>query len=144
VWRAGLGVVVYAVLAELCHLLGYGSELQWALGLAFLGSVLTSFVAACKDTIRGFERADIPAYAHVGQQILWAGLVAPVLLLGGRMRSVIAVNVVTQAVVLALILRTLRSVGVGKLSLQRGAFKSLLVGARRSSSSGSRWRYSRT
>jgi O-antigen/teichoic acid export membrane protein len=69
-WRAALGLVVYAALAALCHILGYSSEMQWALGLVFVAAVLTSFVAACKDTIRGFERADIPAYAHVGQQLI--------------------------------------------------------------------------
>src|SRR5450432_4092447 len=32
-WRATLGAVVYAVLAVVCHLLGYDSRVQWALGL---------------------------------------------------------------------------------------------------------------
>jgi O-antigen/teichoic acid export membrane protein len=127
-WRAGLGVVVYVVLAALCRLLGYGPELQWALGLSFLGAVLTLFVAGCKDTIRGFERADIPAYVHVGQQLLWACLVIPVLFFGGRMRSVLITGDVTIAIALLFVLRTLRPVGVGKLSFQRSAFKSLFVG----------------
>jgi O-antigen/teichoic acid export membrane protein len=127
-WRAALGIVVYVALAALCRFLGYGAELQWALGLTFFGTVLTSFVAACKDTIRGFERADIPAYAHIGQQFFWALLVAPVLLLGGRMRSVLVVTIVTQVVVLIAVLRTLRPVGVGKLNVQRSALKSLFVG----------------
>src|SRR4051812_35119330 len=56
--RLGIAIIVYPLLAALCHLLGYGSDLQWALALTYLGYVLTSFVAACKDTIRGFERAD--------------------------------------------------------------------------------------
>jgi O-antigen/teichoic acid export membrane protein len=128
VWRAALGVVVYAVLALGCHVLGYGSEMQWAFALAFVASVLTSFVAACKDTIRGFERADIPAYAHVGQQLLWALLVVPVVLLGGRMRSVLLVGVVTLIIVLIAILRTLGPVGVNRLRVERSAFRSLFVG----------------
>lgn len=127
-WRAALGVVVYVVLAALCHVLGYGSELQWALALTFLGSVLASCVQACKDTIRGFERADIPAYAHVGQQIFWALLVAPALFLGGRMRSVLLVGIVTQVVVLVVVLRTLRSVGVGKVSVRRSTLAALFEG----------------
>jgi len=127
-WRGTLAVVVYAVLAGLSHLLGYGAEFQWALGLSFVGAVLTSCVAACKDTIRGFERADIPAYAHIGQQFLWALLVTPVLLVGGRMRSVLLVGDVTLVIVFALIMRTMRSVGVGKLSVQRDALKSLFKG----------------
>ena len=127
-WRASLGVAVYGVLAATCYALKYDSEMQWALGLSFLGSVLISFVAACKDTIRGFERADIPSIAHVGQQILQACLVAPVLFFGGRMRAVLLVVVVTQIVVFVLMLRTFRSVGVGKLSVRWSALKSLFVG----------------
>ncbi|HEY0469443.1 MAG TPA: polysaccharide biosynthesis C-terminal domain-containing protein, partial [Polyangiaceae bacterium] len=107
---------------------GHGSELQWALGLTFLGSVLISFVAACKDTIRGFERADIPAYVHVGQQVLWACLVLPALLLGGRMRMVLIAADVATVIALLWILRTLRSVGVGRLSIDRSALRSLFRG----------------
>ena len=128
VWRTALGFVVYGVLAVICHLLGYDSEMQWALALVFAGAVLTSFVQACKDTIRGFERADIPAYSHVGQQILWAALVTAVLLLGGRMRSALIAMLVTQVIVLILIMRTLPGVGVGRLSIQKTALKSLFVG----------------
>ncbi|MEO6598842.1 MAG: oligosaccharide flippase family protein [Polyangiaceae bacterium] len=127
-WRAGTSVLVYGVLAALCRLLGYGSEMQWALGLAFVGAVLTSVVSACKDTIRGFERADIPALTHVGQQFLWALLVVPVVLLGGRMRAVLLVAIVTLLIVLAIVLRTLRSVGVGKLTVQASAIRSLFTG----------------
>ena len=127
-WRAGSGLLVYLVLAVLCHVLGYDSQLQWAVGLSFLGAVLNLFVAACKDTIRGFERADIPAYAHVGQQLLWAFLVIPVLFLGGRMRSVLVVADVAIAIALLFVLRSLRLVGVNKLSIERGAFSSLFFG----------------
>lgn len=127
-WRAAVACVVYPALAALCHLLGNGAELQWALGISYLGFVLTSFVAGCKDTIRGFERADIPAIVHVGQQLLIAALVAPALLLGGRMRSVLLVTDAALVIVLVWILGTLRSVGVGKLSVERSAIRSLFRG----------------
>jgi O-antigen/teichoic acid export membrane protein len=127
-WRAALSVVVYAVLSVICHFLGYGSEMQWALALSFAAAVLGSVVSACKDTIRGFERADIPAYAHVGQQLLWAALVTPVLLLGGGLRSALLVAIVTLGIVLVVLLRTLPSVGIGKLMVRRSALKSLFVG----------------
>jgi len=128
VWRGTLAVVVYAFMAGLCQVLGYGGEVQWALALSFLGAVLSSCVQACKDTIRGFERTDIPAYMHIGQQVLWACLVVPVVLLGGRMRAVLVVADVTFVIVLLAILGTLRSVGVGRLSIDRGALKSLFMG----------------
>jgi len=127
-WRAGAALFVYVVLAALCHFLGYNAELQWALGLTYVGTVLSMFVAACKDTIRGFERADIPALAHVGQQFLVAALVVPVLLLGGRMRSTLAVTAAAGAIVFIFIVRSLRSVGIGRVSLQRHAFKALFIG----------------
>src|SRR5262249_36019192 len=63
-WRAVTSVIVYGVLAIGCSLLDYPAELQWALGLTALLIALTMFVAACKDTIRGLERTDIPAYVH--------------------------------------------------------------------------------
>ncbi|HEY3254529.1 MAG TPA: oligosaccharide flippase family protein, partial [Polyangiaceae bacterium] len=127
-WRASLSLIVYAVMAGICRLLHYNAELQWALALTFLGAVLALFVAACKDTIRGFERADIPAYAHVGQQFLWAALVVGALLLGGRMRAVLAALNVALVVVFVLVMRTLPAVGVGKLSVRQSALKSLFVG----------------
>lgn len=127
-WRSATSVAVYAALVILCHYLGYNADLQWALGLSFLGAVLTSFVAACKDTIRGFERADIPAYVHVGQQLLWTCLLAPVLFLGGRMRAVLMVAIVAVIITLVWILGSLRKVGVGKLSVARSALKSLFIG----------------
>ncbi|HET7540240.1 MAG TPA: oligosaccharide flippase family protein [Polyangiaceae bacterium] len=128
VWRAGSAIVVYAVLATLCALLGYGSELQWALVLTFVAAVFNGVVGACKDAIRGFERADIPAIAHVGQLVLSSALVVPAVLLGGRMRTVLVLGLVTVIIVFLFMLRTLKAVGVGKLSVQKSALKSLFFG----------------
>lgn len=127
-WRAALSVVVYVALALGCRLLGYGLELQWALGLTVIGFAIASFVSACKDTIRGLERADIPAYAHVGQQLLAALLVVPVLLLGGKLRAVILAQAVAAAFVLVAIWRTLRPVGVGAVSARTSVVKMLFKG----------------
>lgn len=127
-WRALTSVVVYAVLALLCAVLGFGREMQWAVGLSFAGSVLNSVVAACKDAIRGFERADVPALAHVGQQLLGALLLVPVLLLGGRMRAVLLSTIVTVFVVFVFLLRALPGIGVHKLSIKKSALRSLTVG----------------
>src|SRR5258706_6187087 len=92
-WRTGLSLVVYLVFALACYLLKYGPLFQWALGLTFVVNAFTSMIAACKDTIRGFERTDIPAITHVGQQILTAALVVPVLMLGGGMRSTLVAQI---------------------------------------------------
>lgn len=124
-WRAGMSVVVYVALAGVCHLLGYPSEFQWVLGLTCLVTALTYFVAACKDTIRGLERTDIPAYAHVGQQLLATGLVAVVLVLGGNLRACLIAQAVACGIVLAGIWLTLRPVGVGTLSVRLASIKTL-------------------
>ena len=126
-WRAVASLVIYAVMASICFVLGYGSEFQWALGLSFIATVLTSCTASCKDTINGFERADIPAFAHVGQQFLGAAVVIPVLLLGGRMHAVLWVAIGTLTLVFIWLLRKLPSVGVGKLSPSVSTVKALFV-----------------
>lgn len=124
-WRALMGVVISLVLAVAARLLGYNTEQRWAVALTFPVTVLISCAAGFKDTIRGFERTDLPALAHVGQQ--FAGLLAivPVLLLGGHLRAVLLANVVVMLVVLAFLKRALRSVGVLKLDYEKSAFKSL-------------------
>jgi len=124
-WRASLSVIVYAVLAPVCWVMGYRGEFQWALGLTFLCNALISFVAACKDTIRGFERTDIPAYIHVAQQFLTVGLSCLVLWLGARLRITLAVQAAVCVVFLVIAYRALSPVGVGKLRFDREALKSL-------------------
>lgn len=126
-WRACLSLLVYAAFALVCHLLGYGPMFQWALGLTFAISAFTSMIAACKDTIRGFERTDIPAVTHVGQQLLTVALIVLVLVLGGGLRATLAVQIPVCILVLFLIGRTLAQVGVSKLRVQRDALKSLFV-----------------
>ena len=128
VWRLGSSLLVYAVLAFIFWLSGYGAQLQWALGLTFLALVLNLMVAACKDTIRGFERAAIPAMVHVGQQVLLAALMVPALLLGGGMRTVLLVGVASALLAFFWIARALRPVGIPKLSLDRAAWSTLFRG----------------
>lgn len=126
-WRAAASLFVYVVLAAGSYAFGYGREFQWAFALTFLGSVLTSCVAACKDTIRGFERTDIPAYVHVGQQLLTALLVLPVMALGGRMRAALLATAIATGIVLLLTWRTLRPAGVGTPTMDRGSARALAV-----------------
>ena len=126
-WRAGASVVVYLLLALGCYLLGYPAQLQWALGLSALMSTLNSMVAAYKDTIRGMERTDIPAYAHVAQQVIATILVCAVLVAGGKLNAVLLAQAVAGAIVLVMIVRSLRSVGVGRISVRWSTVKSLTV-----------------
>src|SRR5450631_1312955 len=116
-WRLVLSVVVYLVLALGCWLLKYGAEFQWVLLLTCIGATMNSLLGTVKDTIRGFERADIPALAHIGQQFLNALLVVLVLLIGGRTRAVLIAQALPFAIVLVFVWRALRSFQTGPLSL---------------------------
>jgi O-antigen/teichoic acid export membrane protein len=127
IWRVVAAVVVYVVVAAGSHFFGYGADLQWALGIASLSMLITSIVMACKDTIRGFERTDIPAYVHVGQQFIHTLLCIAVLMLGGRMNAVLLAGVAAGMLVLFPIWRSLRPVGVGALAFERGAVRSLFT-----------------
>jgi len=126
-WRMVSAVLVYLLLALGCHLFASGRDLQWALFLTFVVSWLASLISGCKDTIRGFERTDIQAYAHVGQQFLTALVVVPVLFLGGGMRLSLFVQIPVGVLVLVLIWRSMRKVGINGLSVRRDEIKSLIV-----------------
>jgi len=126
VWRSGMTLVVGGLLAGVCVVLDYGNGLRWAIGLSFVLSVLNSFSSACKDTIRGFERTDIPAYAHVAQQLLMTLVMVPVLMLGGELKGFLGSHILIAAITVLLLVRSLRPVGVASLSFQGSAVKPLL------------------
>jgi len=124
-WRAASALVVYLVLAIGCAIGGYGVEVQWALGLTFIISGFNSFVGACKDTIRGFERTEIPAFVHVAQQFLTALVLVPTLYLGGKLRLSLFVQIPIAALVLVYIWRSLSTVGITRLSVKTPQLKAL-------------------
>jgi len=126
VWRALASVVVAMILAVICWLLGYPRPILWAVGLAFPVAVLNSYGALFKDTIRGFERTDIPALAHVAQQVMLLLVLVPVLVLGGRLRALLVGQIVVTALVAVYLRRSLRHVGLGRLAVDRSAIKPLL------------------
>lgn len=126
-WRALMAVVISLALALVCELLGYNSAQRWAVALTFPVTVLLSCGGAFKDTIRGFERTDIPAIAHVAQQFLGLALVVPVLLLGGQLRAVLLSGMLVAALILIALRRSLGSLGVGALRFDRRSLKALFA-----------------
>lgn len=126
-WRALSSLVVYGALALLCAALGYPAEMQWALGLTSLLFVLTYFIAACKDTIRGLERTDIPAYTHVAQQALATLLVCATLALGGKLRASLVAQSVAGVVVLVALWPAMRRIGLSRLRVRWHVFRALFV-----------------
>jgi O-antigen/teichoic acid export membrane protein len=126
-WRAVTSLIVYLVLAFGCYLLNYPAELQWALALTALYMALTYFGQACKDTIRGLERTDIPAYIHVGQQLLAVALVFIAMILGGKLRAALLAQSAAAAILLLATLPSLRAVGVCALSVRWATIKTLFA-----------------
>ena len=128
VWRAAAGCLVYLLLAGACWALGYEVVLQQALAFVFLGALVNSFLNAGKDTMRGFERTDVPSIAQVAQQFAVAILVAPVLMLGGGMQAALLAQVAAAALLLLPVARALAKIGVGKLSISRSDIGVLFKG----------------
>lgn len=125
-WRGAAAIVTYATVAIAGHALGYNAQQQWVIALTFLFFALGTFVGACQEVVRGFERTDIAAYSRVGSQVLMMVFVASALVLGGRLRLAIAAQALATFCVLVAVVRALGGVGVGKIGWQRSLFKSLM------------------
>lgn len=125
VWRSLMSIAISLALALICQLLGYGSAQKWAVALSFPVSVMISFATGYKDTIRGFERTDIPALVHVGQQFANLVMLVPILLLGGHLRAVLVGTLVVGVLAVLTLNRSLHSLGVRKLMFDRSVLKQL-------------------
>jgi O-antigen/teichoic acid export membrane protein len=125
-WRALAAVPITLVIAGICVLLDYPPMLRWAVALTLPLTILVSFGGGLKDTIRGFERTDIPAKAHVAQQTLMVLIIIPVLLLGGHLRSILLSHTFIAIVMLLYLLRALRPLTPTPLRIDRAAFSPLL------------------
>jgi O-antigen/teichoic acid export membrane protein len=126
-WRVVSAPVVFLALAAGCHALGYPREIQVALALVALNAALAGFPEASGETIRGFERTDISAYCYVGQQLLTAILIVPVLHFGGRLPAALLVFAVATSAVGVFAARSLRPVGVTALRVNGKTVRELLA-----------------
>lgn len=126
-WRGLMAFVTAAAVALACELLGYTEAQKWAVALTFPVSVLTSLSTGFKDTIRGFERTDIPALVHVGQQIMNVVVIVPVLLLGGHLREVLLASLVVALIAVLVLRYALRSLGVRRLTFERSMLKQMFA-----------------
>ncbi len=126
-WRTLAAIVVAAILGVICWFLGYPKPVLWAVGLAFPLAVLNSYGAAFKDTIRGFERTDIPAVAHVVQQFMLLLVLVPVLMFGGRLRALLLAQIGVTALIALYLKRSLRRVGIERLTVDRTVVEPLVT-----------------
>ncbi len=118
-WRLLVTLPLAAVLALTCVLFEYDSALRWTLALSFPLAVLNSLGGGLKDTIRGFERTDIPAKAQVAQQVLNLLLVLPVLMLGGSLLHMLSVHIAIAAVILLVLARLLKPLLLSPVRVDR-------------------------
>jgi O-antigen/teichoic acid export membrane protein len=125
-WRAVVAAVVYAALGLGCVALGYDRNFQIVLALVSLQCLLQTFASACQDTIRGLERTDVGAVSQIGTQLLAVCLVIPTLLLGGGLRGVLVAQAIGSTIVLGLVLKVLRPVGIPTLKVSGESVRTLL------------------
>jgi O-antigen/teichoic acid export membrane protein len=126
-FRAFSSVLAAAVLALVCLTLGYQQAVLWAVALSFPLAVLNSVAAGFKDTIRGFERTDIPAIAHVAQQMMMLMVLVPVLVLGGRLPALLIAHMAVAGLTVLYLRGTLGKVGISRLSFDPSAIKPFLT-----------------
>ncbi|MET0790893.1 MAG: oligosaccharide flippase family protein, partial [Polyangiaceae bacterium] len=126
VWRACSAVAVYGIIAVAGMLLGYSTRLQIALALVSVSRLFGTATAAYLDSARGFENSSLTAASQVRYNVLCAVLFIPVVLLGGRMLSVLSVLIIAEIVNAIFVVRGSRSLGIGKLRFSRTELKSQL------------------
>jgi len=117
-WRVASSVVVSACLALLSWFL-YPPSFLPLLGLVALQALLGSLGTAYQDAARGFERTDVTAIGRIGGQLIAAGLVLPVLFLGGGLIPVMIAGTIGNALVLPVIASRTHKIGVGKPRFDR-------------------------
>lgn len=128
VWRFGMTFVVYGLLAGACRVLGYGPSLQGALALVVLGSFFTNTSSAWHDTVRGFERSELTAYALVGQQLLAVVLVVPTVLAGGGLRAALGAQALVSAIVALFVARAAYRIIGSPFAFRKETLRALLSG----------------
>jgi O-antigen/teichoic acid export membrane protein len=126
-WRVVVAVFVTLSLTAGCALLGYTARFQLVLLLVIVQCLLQSLANACQDAVRGFERTDVGALGQVGTQLLSVMLVIPTLLLGGALFGVLIAQALGAAVVLLLLVRAIKIVGIRLSRPHREALRSLAV-----------------
>jgi O-antigen/teichoic acid export membrane protein len=132
-WRIGSAPVFSGVLiliaAVVYHVWGvqkYNGDFQIALVLACAGSALCLWWRTCGDVVRGFERADVSATSQVTWQIINAILMTGVLVAGGNLHLAMAAGVLAAALPLVPVWRSLKGVGIGRLTVDVANTRSLL------------------
>lgn len=116
VWKVLASLAASVVLAVVFYAQGHGSAFIISLLLVCVGQALTLLARTCADVVRGFERVDVAAYAHVGGQFLTALAAIPVLYLVANLDAYLIAVSIAGLVVLIGVWYGLKSVHIGALS----------------------------
>jgi O-antigen/teichoic acid export membrane protein len=125
-WRLVAAPLAALILMGGFFFMGKSWDFQLSLALFFLGQMIGLVGRTCGDVVRGFERADIGAYSYVGGQFLTTVVIIPVLLLGGGLHAMLIAGAFVALVMVVPLWRVLKPTGVGPMSIQPSAIKSLL------------------
>jgi O-antigen/teichoic acid export membrane protein len=127
VWRTVASGVVLTLLVLVSRFLGYGSEFLPVLLLVGVGFFFSSISGACQQAIIGFERTDVSAYGKLLEQFSNVLIIVPILLLGGGINAMLAGSAVSVMIAAAYAWRSLRLVGIHRLTFDRGILRSLVI-----------------
>jgi O-antigen/teichoic acid export membrane protein len=123
--RLAIAAAALIVVPIVCALAGYDRNFILVFELSMLGATFASVAAACQDVFRGYERTDFAAASYVGWQLLSAAIVIPTLLAGGRLQTLLIVQVCSGAFAMMFVLKMLPRMQVPKLSVRWEVIKGL-------------------
>jgi O-antigen/teichoic acid export membrane protein len=126
-FRAAAWLLVSGLMIAVARYVGRDAGFVTILALCALGALFGTLSVACQDVFRGFERFDFAAGSFVVYQYAAALAVVPVLLLGGRLRHVLAAQVTCAIAGCVVVLLALRPLGVPRLSVRSLALRELLA-----------------
>ena len=126
VWRLLAALAMYPVLIGLGAILGYGDEVRVVITLLFVGYTVSAVTNVGQWVMVGFERADVGAYRQILEQLAVLAIVVPILMLGGKLHAALVGHAIVTVLVLLYIRYALRSVDVGRLSVDLTTLKSVL------------------
>jgi O-antigen/teichoic acid export membrane protein len=126
-WRVPVAIVVVGVLVVGSLGLGYGRTFAIVIALCGLVGAFNAMGTACVEMIRGFERVNVMAYVQVGGPLLSGACMIGVLVLGGGLPSVLLAQAATSFIVLTMVWRSVRSVGITSITPKRATVRELVV-----------------
>lgn len=124
-WRGGAALLVYVVLAAVCHLMGYGVEVQIPLALAVVQQSVSQFASAGQSIVMGFERTDVTAIRQVLEQFAALTLIVPILLLGGSLEHTLMGDIGAAMIAVAYVWYSVRRMGIRGVRVDFASMKLL-------------------